>query len=340
MENNIQKISNNKENNEYFDIEILTYLGDKHKELMNELQNEMNNFKTDRDIYDYINKYMTINVLKQSFPIGISINHVIAHNSYHEHNLIILRNGDFITIDVGFIENGNIIDAARTFNYKSNIHKSIIDCELYVDKIEKYIRKELKNNGKVKIQDISKLTNILVSTGGYTGVGLMGGHDVKLNKVHGDKIILGKPLTSLPTEVSNLINKDEILSKNEMFCIEIYMSERFTDGMVIQSTKTPITHYELDEKADINYMNNEEKKVFECLKEKINGLVYYYTIHKEFNDKDNKTIKNLINKKFIVSHYPIEFKSVMGELIKFTQHENTFIITNDGELINLTKNTL
>jgi methionine aminopeptidase len=333
MENCESKI----ENNEHFDIDILKYLGDKHKEMMNNLRTDIDSFETNKDIYENIYEFMIGNLLKPSFPIGISINHVIAHDSYHEKNLITLKKGDFITIDVGFIENGNIIDAARTFNYRTEKHKSISDCESYVDRIEKYIRDALEENGKVLIQGISGLTDTLVASGGYSGIGFLGGHNVKLNKVHGEKMILGKPLTSLPEVASTLINKNETLSKNEMFCIEIYMSERFTEGQMIQSTRIPVTHFELDDKADTDKMKSDEKKMFEIIKEKTNGLAYSYLVHDEFNSKDNKMINNLINKKFIVSHNALEFKTGTGSLVKFTQHENTFIITSDGELINLTK---
>lgn len=333
MENIISKI----ENNEHFDINILKRLGNKHKEMMSYLQDYINGFATNEDIHDYIYDYMATNALTQSFPIGISINHVIAHDGYHENNLITLKSGDFITIDVGFIEDGHIIDAARTFCYGTETHKSIIDCELYVNRIEKYIREELKENGKVRIQGISGLTDTLVSSGGYSGIGFLGGHNVKLNKVHGEKMILGKPLTSLPEVASTLINKNETLSKNEMFCIEIYMSERFTEGQMLQSTRIPVTHFELDDKADTNKLNNEEKRIFETLKDQTSGLAYSYRIHNEFSNKDKKIINNLINKKFIVSHNALEFKTGTGSLVKFTQHENTFIITNDCELINLTK---
>lgn len=319
-----------------FDIELLKYLGGKHIELMDNLKNEMNNFKTNRDIYEYISEFMESNRLKKSFPIGISINQIIAHDSYHRDNLITLKNKDFITIDVGFIENGNIIDAARTFTFKGEMHKSIIDCKLYVDKIEDYIRDKLKKDGKVKIQDISRLTNILVSTGGYTGLNFLGGHNVKLNKVHGDKLILNKPLTSLPEIAATLINRDEILSVNEMFCIEIYMSERFTEGQMIQNIRIPITHYELDEVANIDKMKDDENRVFKLLMDKTKGMAYDYLVHDDFNDKDKKIINVMINKKYIVTHNPLEFKTGTGSLVNFTQHENTFIITNDGELINLT----
>ena len=104
-----------------FSIEILNKLGNYHRELMNQLKNLINSFDTNKDIYEYINNYIIKNNLSKAFPIGISINHIIAHDSFHESNIKYLKKGDFIKIDVGFIENGNIIDSARTFIYNSNV---------------------------------------------------------------------------------------------------------------------------------------------------------------------------------------------------------------------------
>jgi methionine aminopeptidase len=80
---------------------------------------------TNKDIYDYIDNYIKKNNLSKAFPIGISINYVIAHDSFHESNVVNLKKGDFIKIDVGLIEDGNIIDCARTFVYKSEIPQCI-----------------------------------------------------------------------------------------------------------------------------------------------------------------------------------------------------------------------
>jgi len=332
MENKIEK------QNPEFNLEILNKLGSKHIELMSSLKENINNFRSDKDIYDFINNFNIENDLEISFPIGISINHIIAHNSYHENNLINLSEGDLITIDVGFIEEGNIIDAARTFSYHNKEEpKCINDCESYVNRIEDYIREQLNKEKKVNIQQISKLTEILVKTGGYTGLDFLGGHDVRLNKVHGDKLILNKPLSSLPKQAEQFINREENLGYNEMFCIEIFMSERFTQGQMIKSTKIPVTHYELNDKLDLNKLNSQEKKVYDELSEMTNNLAYYYQIHQDISKKDKKILEKLIKRGYIIAHEALEFKTGTGSLVKFVQHENTFIITKEGELINLTR---
>lgn len=330
------KIINDDENKIKFDVEILKELGNTHIELMELLNTRINDFKTNRDIHDYINDFVCENYLNLAFPIGISINQVIAHDTYHPNNIITLKEGDFVTVDVGFYQDGNIIDAARTFTYKNELHKSISDCENYVNRIEDYIRKELDKNGFVNIQRISKMTELLVNTGGYTGVSYLGGHNVELGKVHGSKLILNKPLTSLHSQAGNLVDKDAILSRGEMFCIEIYMGEKLSEGQMIRSTKIPITHFELYDYVDKNKMTKKEAEIYDSIMEETEGYAYNYGVHERFN-KDKKILENMIKKEYIIPHYPLEYKSSMGTMVKFTQHENTFIITTEGELINLTK---
>ena len=321
-----------------FDEKTLKYLGKKHIELMTLIEENINKFKNNKEIYDFINNFIEGNNLIKSFPIGISINEVIAHDTYHHNNLKKLEPGDLITIDFGFVKNGNIIDAARSFSYNSKTHNCITDCENYVNRIEEFIRKEIKKNGYVKIQRISQMIDLLVLNGGYKGLDFLGGHNVLLNKVHGNKLILGKPLNKLPKIANKFINEDDILTANEMFCIEIYMSERFSEGNMIKSNKIPVTHYELNEEIKIiNELTEKEKKIYLQLMKITGGHAYRYDIHDEFSEDEKKIINCMIKNKSIVTHEVLEFKSDSGCLVKFTQHENTFFINENDELINLTR---
>ena len=132
---------------EIFDLEILNKLGDHHKKLMGKLNEQINTFETNKDIYNYIDEYLMSNNLIKAFPIGISINHIIAHDSFHKSLIKKLKVGDFIKIDVGLIELGNIIDSARTFVYKSDLPQCVIDCELIAKSVEESISKDV-NEGK------------------------------------------------------------------------------------------------------------------------------------------------------------------------------------------------
>jgi len=323
-------------NSKVFSLEILNKLGNYHRNLMKEISNVINNFKTNKQIYEYIDDYITKNKLNKAFPIGISINHVIAHDSYHESNILKLNEGDFIKIDVGLIEYRNIIDSARTFIYNNlETPQSIIDSKNICKQVEEYIRKKIENEGKIKIQAISILINMLITTKGYSNLDFLGGHTIEYNKVHGSQYILNKPLNLLPKQASNYIDSNAEIGEGEMFAIEIYIGDKKYSGNMVKSIKIPVTHYQLNKKEEIEKLklDKDELEIINNIFLETGGLVYEYKIHKKFNIK---IIKKLIDNGIIIKHEALEFISNFKEKIKYVQYEDCFII-NNGELLNLSE---
>jgi methionine aminopeptidase len=332
---------------ENFDLDKLNYLANHHKILMEEIKEkiETTKVKTNKDIYNTITDYINSNKLHKAFPVGISINNIIAHDSYHPEHLITLTNGDYIKVDFGLEEEGNIIDSARTFVYGENTlnYKDINDCKEIVENLENYINKELEMNNKILIQKISILTNIEITKRDYKTLDFLGGHNIEKGCVHGKKLILNKPLNLLPAECANHIDKFAELKENEMFALEVYIpNKKLTElepfkninssGSMIQNIKIPITHYEIDKNYKINLLNVKERKIFNELVIKTKNLPYEYHIHDLY---DKKIIKNLINKEAIIRHYPLEWVDKINN-IKYIQYEDCYIIKNN-KIINLTK---
>lgn len=316
-----------------FNLEILYGLAEHHKSIFQMIKSNMNSWSTDREIYDNITKYIKENSLNKAFPIGISINNIVAHDSYHELNIKKLYKGDYIKIDIGLEEQGNIIDSARTLVYQGEETKAIIDSKQIVEQIENYLQKELDSNGKILIQKISVLTNALIVSKGYNSIGLLGGHTIELGKVHGKNLILNQPLHLLPESAKSFIDPSASISNNEMFAIEIYIPEQKCIGELIQNINIPITHYELNDVVDFKTitLSNKELEVYEQLKKETKGLVYEYMLNKKY---PNKIIKSLIEKKVIIKHYALDYKS--NPKVKFVQYEDCFIIKYN-KLINLSK---
>jgi methionine aminopeptidase len=313
-----------------YNVDILEKLGNLHKILMKDLDESIDLVITNKDIYEHIDNYIKKNNLSKAFPIGISINHVIAHDSFHESNIMNLKKGDFIKIDVGLIEDGNIIDCARTFVYRSDIPQCINDCTQIAKSVEKFIEKQIEQEGKIQIQKISAMTNALVSSKGYDALDYLGGHTIEYGKVHGKHFILNKPLKLLPKEAEKFIDKFAEICEEEMFAIEIYIGEKKSSGNMIKSLSIPVTHYQVVEQSDIK-LNQEEKEIVNKIATITNYLVYDYTLHKDFNQK---IIKKLIEIGVIIKHDALEFKSNSKEKIKYIQYEDCYLI-RDGKLINL-----
>lgn len=330
----MEEIDVNEKNS--FDLNILIKLGNLHKKLMKELGEQINNFNTDKDIYLFINDYLKENELKKAFPIGISINQIIAHDSFHQSNITRLKKGDFIKIDVGLIEDGNIIDSARTFVYNDNVPKCIDDCKTIAKSIEESISKTVIEGETVQIQKISALTNALIVMKGYVALDYLGGHTIEYGKVHGKHLILNKPYKLLPKEAHQFIDPNAEISEGEMFAIEIYIGEKKALGTMIKNNTISTTHYQINEnttKYELDKLTLDEKNVYLDIMKITNNLVYGYNLHLDYN---KNIIKKLIDLKYIIKHEPLEFKSnIRGEKIKYIQYEDCFII-KDNQLINLT----
>ena len=319
---------------ETFNLDILKKLGNYHKKLMEELDKIINTFETNKDIYNYINEYLISNNLSKAFPIGISINHVIAHDSFHESLIKKLKVGDFIKIDVGMIELGNIIDSARTFVYKSDLPQCVIDCKTIAKSVEESISKDIIEGKPVLIQKISALTNALITMKGYNALDYLGGHTIEYGKVHGSHYILNKPLKLLPKEAQMFIDPAATIEEGEMFAIEIYIGEKKSNGTMIKSTTLPVTHYQVNDeitKDILEKLKPNEKEIFEKIKLETRGLAYEYTTHSNYN---TQIVNKLIKENYIIKHEALEFKSSSKEKIKYIQYEDCFII-KDNQLYNL-----
>jgi methionine aminopeptidase len=318
-----------------FDINKLNYLASHHKKLISEIKTLLENqeIKSNKALYDYMSEYYKTNNLNKAFPIGISVNNIIAHDSYHPSHIIGFKIGDYIKVDFGFEDGGNIIDSARTFEYGTMVKPTpISDCESIVGEIEKYIKKELELNKKIPIQKISIMTNLQIVGKGYNSLDFLGGHNIEKGCVHGKKLILNKPLNLLPEECAKYIDKNAELTDGEMFAIEVYIPNVKSGGTMVQNVKLPVTHFELDGDFKLNLLNGKEKAVFQDLVTKTKLLPYEYHINEAY---DKKIIKNLINKQAIITHRPLEWVDKLNE-IKYVQYEDCYII-KDGLLVNLTK---
>jgi methionine aminopeptidase len=320
---------------ENFDIDKLTYLANHHKNLRSILKDKITNGQvgSNKLLYLLINDYYLSNNLSKAFPIGISVNNIIAHDSYHPNHIINFKLGDFIKVDFGIELDGNIIDCARTWEYGVIMEaKSIGDCREIVESIEQYIEKEIEKNKKILVQKISIYTNLLITQKGYNTLDFLGGHNIEKGCVHGKKLILNKPAHLLPKGAEQFVNKTDELGEGEMFAIEVYIPNVKSNGTMIQNVKIPLTHYELNRDIDKMILKKNEMDVYNGINKFSNNLPYEYHLHDKF---DKKIIKSLLEKNAILKHYPLEWIDNQQN-IKYVQYEDTFII-KDFKLLNLSK---
>jgi methionine aminopeptidase len=325
-----------------FDRTTLLRLGEEHKKLMSLIGDNINSMKSDKELYKFIDTYLASNNLNRAFPIGISINSIIAHDSYHKDNKRYFKEGDLIKVDIGLEECGNIIDSARTYEYVSTINQEAIeDCKEIVRLTEEFIRKEYKKNNKIKVQAISTVIYFHIVKKGYHALDFLGGHNIEYGRVHGKKLILNKPLTHLPSACQNFVNKTDELSEGEMFAIEVFIPDKKNtnkidiNGKMVQNINLPITHYELDRDTINEYdkLTEREIDVLKDLEERTKLLPYEYILHEKY---DKYIIKSLIEKEKIIKHLPLEWIDKEKKDIKYIQYEDCFLIEKE-DILNLSK---
>ena len=73
--------------NKKFNLDILTKLGTHHKTIMELVKSNINSMNTNKELYNFVNNYLIEHSINKAFPIGISINEIIAHDSYHKERI-------------------------------------------------------------------------------------------------------------------------------------------------------------------------------------------------------------------------------------------------------------
>lgn len=340
-----------------FDLEILQKLASAHNKLFTEIKTNLHTFKTNRDLYFFIDNYINVNNLKKAFPIGISVNNIIAHDSYHVNHIIKFSVDDTIKVDVGFIELGNIIDSARTFIYSNTLNTLLNtlcdDARTICLDTEQFIQNEFNRTNTCTIQSISEFIYNNICSKNYTCPELLGGHLIEYGKVHGKHLILNTPITQLektiPT-IHNFIDSTASIEENSMFAIEIYLpldSNSFNGkGTMVQNVNIPVTHYQIQELDDVQIksLNKEELKYYNLIKSHSDNLAFEYTLFEELKCK-NQIVKSLEKKGALETHRALEFvyKNKQNPVSnKIVQYEDCFFVkrNEDGtQVINLTKDS-
>ena len=326
-----------------FNKETLINLGEHHKKIMKMIDTNLKKLTTTKELYYLIENYFKENNLSKSFPIGISINEFIAHDSYHEFEKIKFKKGDLIKVDFGMEKEGNIIDAARTFEYNDNCSiESINDCRDIVLEIENYSRELLRLENKITVQKLSQKIYDLITKKGYFALDFLGGHNIEFGKVHGKKLILNKPLEKLPPQSHKFIDKDWILEEGEMFAVEVFIPSKSEynkeTGKMVQNIRKNPTHFEvdrdlLDKKEEILKERDDLKKIIDELVLETKLLPFNYMYFKKYSPAN---IKELIDKKLIVVHLPLEWVDINKRKLKYIQYEDCYLIINN-DIICLTR---
>jgi methionyl aminopeptidase len=263
-----------------------------------------------------IKKYST-DEIDIAFPIGFSVNNICAHDSSYKGDNRILNKGDIIKIDFGVHSNGYIIDSAYThvvdtdFNNLNNKTQNLINSTIEATNIA------IKNSGiEARVYELSELIEETISS--YEGIKpiyAIGGHNILQNKIHGGKLILGKPHPS---------QEGIKMEENEIFAIETFASTGTGDLKMLPN----ITHYmqKNNDTKSINLLNS-----IKCGPFITNRNMLPFNM--DWIDNLNKRELDLLTKMNIVEAYPA--LSDIKDNALTSQSEHTIFIKESG-IINLT----
>ncbi len=282
-----------------------------------------------KSIYDMIqeehNKSPEINI---AFPIGFSVNNIIAHDSSHPNDKRTLMQDDILKLDIGIHCNGYIIDSARTLIINNNNDNLILSTKEATDIA-------IKNSGiDVRLYELSELIQETIESYEYKdkqikAIGVLGGHNIERYKIHGGKLILSKP---------NEIQENMKMLENEIYAIETFATTGNNNIYNVLDTDIQHTHFMINENIKINTFNKyirkyEIKNYFDKLIDLNKNLPFNkFWINTNKPEKLKKELYELVNMKFINAYAPLaDNKDALT-----SQEEHTIFI-QENKIINLSK---
>lgn len=303
-----------------------------------------------------------------AFPVGISCNHVAAHDSAIVVDKRVIQKNDIVKIDFGTHVNGHIIDSAFTLYFNdSDTYKQLCEasqeaisvgikssgCGAYLKDISKDIFEVFYSYTGNNFDDDIKMFNWNYNLSvpsmftkkhtNITQIFNLCGHNIKPYIIHGGKLTYPTPIYN--GALSKFVEKDTItqyyktrMEENEVYAFEVFS----TTGSGICIPDGITNHFMLN----ANLSNTYVKKTLRKEKKLYNFYNEIYTIrrtlpfssrfmNKNFFTRDNNYF-GLFNKLItlnIINKYP-PLKDKDG--CHIAQFENTIIIKND-KIINFNK---
>ena len=272
--------------------------GKKYYDIVKLYENEIKKYSTDK--------------IDIAFPVGFSVNNICAHDSSYMGDNRVLNKGDIVKIDFGVHCNGYIIDSAYThvvdtdFNNLNKKTQNLINSTIEATNIV------IKNSGvDARLYELSELIEETISSYDYIKpIYAIGGHNILQNKIHGGKLILGKPHSS---------QEGIKMEENEIFAIETFASTGTGHLKMLPN----ITHYmqKNNDSKSTNLLNS--LKCGDYLKKRS-----MLPFNMDWIDNLFKRELDLLVKMNIVESYP-----PLGDIKDnslTSQHEHTIFIKESG----------
>ena len=289
-------------------IQDLRKAGECHKKVRYELQNYIKPGMRVLDICNFVEntvvKNFGENSLKQGigFPIGYSINNIIAHDTAHVNDTRVLDKDDVVKIDYGTHVNGHIIDSAFTLAYNPKYMPlleatkeatwnaiKMIGPDTYMNDISKEISETINsyeielNNNLQKIKPVNYL----------------GGHNIKPYVIHGGDLILCSPSNN-PTVQQMRIKT------NTSYAIETFATTGNSSYNIDENNNNLYSLKIINKNNNIKFKTDIAQKVFNYIKTTHGSLPFCSRwLYNKFGNNYKIAINELIKNDIINTYPPI-----------------------------------
>jgi len=255
-----------------------------------------------------------------AFPIGISINNVIAHDSSNPNDDRILGQNDVCKLDIGTHVNGRIIDSAFTIAFNPEYKNLLLATkEATWTGIKLAGPDALCNDISTAIKEVIESYEVEIGKKLYSikSVCDLGGHSIDQYDIHAGTLILSGPSD---TEYY----KNMRLKANTQYAIETFASTG--TGKFKQGDFSSINHFMMNkDPPKINYQFSSTRDVHRWILKNRKGLPF---TQRWITTKNNKLgLKELVDKRVITGYPPLY--DIKGSFS--SQFEHTLYIHDSGK---------
>ena len=298
--------------------------GNIHIDICNYVKNNLLNIGRIK-YYDVVNSIENL-IIKNNcvcaFPVGLSVNNIIAHDTSYKNDKRELNIGDIVKIDIGISVDGCIVDSAFTSIIKDNMNNEINNNdEIYYPLLcatEDATEMAIKACGiDVYLNDVSSIIKEVIE--GYEieinneikqikPIKLLAGHNIDIYKVHGNKLIYNSPHSSQ--------------SGKRMYEDEIYAIETFAttgNGNILQ--KGELTHFEFNELSKTQMKKIRKHQIGRILSERYFLPFNVRWLYDNYNINENEiinTISEFMNNKYIIALPPLV--DIDNSMVSHSEH--------------------
>ncbi|NJD99181.1 type II methionyl aminopeptidase [Thermococcus sp. LS1] len=261
------------------------------------------------DIAEFVERRIIELGGKPAFPCNLSINEIAAHYTPYKGDETVLKEGDYLKVDIGVHVDGYIADTALTFRVG-----------MEEDDLMTAAREALENaisviRAGIKINEIGKAVEETIRGYGFNPIVNLSGHKIERYKLHAGISI---PNIYRPAD-------SYVLKEGDVIAIEPFATTGA--GQVIEVPPALIFMYLRDRPVRMV----QARRVLMHIKREYNGLPFAYRWLQGFMPEGQlKLALAQLDRVGAIYSYPI-LREVRGGLV--AQFEHTVIVEKDGAYI-------